>query len=639
MGHGRMNYTLKSVRFVLICMNASIFLWGTALLGEGIDLLVTRRFQTFAEFISNIEDEDLMKTKISSDQSLYLFTILPGIILTSIGFFGCSGAVTQIKCLLFSYSCSISIVLIFQTIILISFINFRIQLKEQLESRIKFFLRSEYQGPLVKNLPLSTFLWDYTMYRLKCCGIEGTNDFEINSKWNRTNPWWNRSMTIDQQTFKYPLTCCPIDELSKNKKNSLSRIVSCAVDGTNVYETNCYEKSMQMFHSNESTILTLIFSIMTFEMIALIFVLIIYNRNRMKEDYHILEQLPPPYTPRKMIASFVVFNLFIIALWCQNIERVVVPQGQPFSFNCQADESVYFARKINEWSEIRETDDQDLNLRLQYLTQDNLLRVSCESAQSKHTGFYACRKGKWTSTSMNSIYQLIIADVDSFYWNFVCHGPIGSCQRSDDLVDENLSRFEVADQTNLELHCCASVTGYTNVNIDMNQVGDTRDTVEVNKKQELDGSWVVCANQRTILRRNSYSNQRTLRYAILPDPSSGYTFYTEDKPNFNGQMAILGYQRQPKLSRGKKLAIIFGSVFGGLVLLSLVLLLIVCKRRNKTTSSRTITTPTMQITKPYLPVKTSEPPRYLNDTDSKDEEPIYEEPTPLSVHAPVFMRC
>ena len=92
------------------------------LLGEGIDLLVTRRFQTFAEFISNIEsmslffaiyfvfqlrisiDEDLMKTKISSDGSLYLFTILPGVILTSIGFFGCSGAITQIQCLLFSVS-------------------------------------------------------------------------------------------------------------------------------------------------------------------------------------------------------------------------------------------------------------------------------------------------------------------------------------------------------------------------------------------------------------------------------------------------------------------------------------------------------------------------------------------------------
>ena len=61
------------------------------------------------------------------------------------------------------------------------------------------------------------------------------------------------------------------------------------------------------------------------------------------------------------------------------------------------------------------------------------------------------------------------------------------------------------------------MTGYTNVNIDMNQVGDTRDTVEVNKKQELDGSWVVCANQRTILRRNSYSNHQTLRCELLID--------------------------------------------------------------------------------------------------------------------------
>ncbi|UJR36061.1 hypothetical protein I4U23_028797 [Adineta vaga] len=260
---------------------------------------------------------------------------------------------------------------------------------------------------------------------------------------------------------------------------------------------------------------------------------------------------------------------------------------------------------------------------------------------------------------MNNIYQLILADIQSFYWNFICNGPIGSCERSDDLIDENLSRFEVADQTNLELFCCASVTGYKNVNILMNQVGDSRDIVEVNKKQELDGSWVVCANQRTVLKRTSYSNQQTLtcelltddrrhstlssvitmKDAILPDPSSGYTYYTKENSNnqyFNQHMAMLGRSRR-KLSRKKKLAIILSSVFGGLSLIGFVICLVICIRLNKTTSSRTKTT--TQITKPYLPVKTSEPPRYLNENDSKDEEPIYEEPTPLSVKSPIFMRC
>ena len=96
-----------------------------------------------------------------------------------------------------------------------------------------------------------------------------------------------------------------------------------------------------------------------------------------------------------------------------------------------------------------------------------------------------------------------LLDVQSFYWTYICHGPAGSCERSDDPTDETLSTFEVADQTNVDLFCCASVTGYKNVNINMNQIGEIRGNIDVKQKQELDGSWVVCANQHTLLKRTS----------------------------------------------------------------------------------------------------------------------------------------
>ena len=44
----------------------------------------------------------------------------------------------------------------------------------------------------------------------------------------------------------------------------------------------------------------------------------------------------------------------------------------------------------------------------------------------------------------------------------------------------------------------------------MNQIGNYRGNVEVNKKQELDGTWVICADQRTILKRTPYNKQQTL---------------------------------------------------------------------------------------------------------------------------------
>lgn len=112
-----------------------------------------------------------------------------------------------------------------------------------------------------------------------------------------------------------------------------------------------------------------------------------------------------------------LFNLIIIGIWCQDIERVIVPQGEPFAFDCQQDESPFFGRKLNQWTEIEENNENYLylNLKFNYLTKDNVLRVSSESAESKHAGFYACRKSTWSSTSMTSIYQLILAGKTKYF--------------------------------------------------------------------------------------------------------------------------------------------------------------------------------------------------------------------------------
>jgi hypothetical protein len=112
-----------------------------------------------------------------------------------------------------------------------------------------------------------------------------------------------------------------------------------------------------------------------------------------------------------MILYALVFNLIILGVWSQDIERLVVPQGHPFTFDCQLDESVYFGRRLDQWTEIVENNEDYvyLNLNFNYLNEKKILRVTSDSAESKHTGFYGCRKASWTSTLMNSIYQLILA--------------------------------------------------------------------------------------------------------------------------------------------------------------------------------------------------------------------------------------
>ena len=233
-----------------------------------------------------------------------------------------------------------------------------------------------------------------------------------------------------------------------------------------------------------------------------------------------------------MLVYFLVLHLIVAGSWCADIEQMIVPQGHAFSFDCRDDQSIYFARKLNEWSEVQDNGalHRQLNLNLNYLPKKNILRVTSDSAESKHAGFYGCRKATWRSASMDSIYQLILAgkagrgrhswasmhlDVHSFYWNSVCHGPIGSCERTDDLIEENRSTLEVADRTNVELFCCASITGYANVDIRMNAIGENYRSVEVERKQEADGSAVICASQRTILNQLTSRNQQTLKCDLL----------------------------------------------------------------------------------------------------------------------------
>lgn len=121
--------------------------------------------------------------------------------------------------------------------------------------------------------------------------------------------------------------------------------------------------------------------------------------------------------------------------------------------------------------------------------------------------------------------MILLLDIDSFYWSYVCHGPVGSCIRFDDQTDETRSTFEVADQTKVDLYCCASVLGYENVNINMNQVGENQNDIIVKRTQDLDGSSVICANQHTVFQKTYSRNSDTLTCELIINDQV-YSTYT-----------------------------------------------------------------------------------------------------------------
>jgi hypothetical protein len=54
----------------------------------------------------------------------------------------------------------------------------------------------------------------------------------------------------------------------------------------------------------------------------------------------------------------------------------------------------------------------------------------------------------------------------------------------------------------------------------MNQIGEMRGQIHVKRKQELDESWVVCANQHTLLKQTSSKHHQTLTCELIIDDRS-----------------------------------------------------------------------------------------------------------------------
>lgn len=68
--------------------------------------------------------------------------------------------------------------------------------------------------------------------------------------------------------------------------------------------------------------------------------------------------------------------------------------------------------------------------------------------------------------------------------------------------------------------------GYKSVDIKMNQVGESQGKINVKRKQELDGSWVVCATQHTLFTKKSYQNQALFTCELITDDRSRSTLST-----------------------------------------------------------------------------------------------------------------
>jgi len=277
---------------VMVLFNILFFLIGALLLALGIYVMVDPRLQKIKEFV-RIDSTPGIEKGLSYLEVLAIVLIVLGSILLIIGFLGCCGAMKQVKLFLTCYAIIIALIIIVEVAFTIYFVVFQSKFKDQFVPKLRESLQKSYEGPLgltefsdKKPSPVS-LAWDFIMYNFKCCGVEGSNDFQLTSLWNRTNPW------RPSAEFKVPLTCCSSISGEQNWNDlplsKLQNAEQCASNGfahPDVYKTGCYKKLVDLLDSAKIWVIVIAVVILVIELLAFIFTLALCCRQRKDTIYY-----------------------------------------------------------------------------------------------------------------------------------------------------------------------------------------------------------------------------------------------------------------------------------------------------------------------------------------------------------------
>lgn len=160
MGYGQeMDGCGQCMKYSMFVANFIIFVGGVTVLGIGIWTLVDKSFMN-----------ELLGTNLFLG-AVYIL-IATGAIISLIAFFGCLGALKEIKCMLLTYF--MIVFLIFVTMLVGGILGyvFREKVHTTMEQEMQSTVRTYATNRAVKRA------WDDTQERLKCCGVTSPLDWK-----------------------------------------------------------------------------------------------------------------------------------------------------------------------------------------------------------------------------------------------------------------------------------------------------------------------------------------------------------------------------------------------------------------------------------------------------------------------------
>ncbi|KAM4554312.1 CD82 molecule b [Fundulus diaphanus] len=250
MGKGCITVT----KYFLFLFNLLFFIFGAVIMGFGLWVLFDKE-----SFIAVLQ-ESSNTVKVAS----YIL-IGVGSLTMSMGFFGCIGAIYEIRCLLGLYFTCLLLILIAQVTAGVLIYFQRDLLKEEMSKIIQGMIIN-YTG----QNKTTEHTWDYIQRKMKCCGWTGPGN-------------WSENLLIKNSTQKLYSCSCRNDSLPGTDVKEFGLCNSLSAQPP-VYETGCITSVERWLLDNCAILLGICVCVAVVELLGMILSMCLC-KSVVQEDY------------------------------------------------------------------------------------------------------------------------------------------------------------------------------------------------------------------------------------------------------------------------------------------------------------------------------------------------------------------
>ncbi|XP_053562502.1 leukocyte surface antigen CD53 isoform X1 [Bombina bombina] len=212
---------VKILKYMLFIFNFVFWVIGCSVIAIGIYFVVNK---TYGLLLPN-----------SPSLSLGNALIVLGSVIMVFGFLGCMGAIKENKCLLLTFFILLLLILLGEVILAVVLFVYENQLDKYINDQLTI---SFEQHKAEENMNSSSPIWHDIQHSLKCCGINGTQD------WQPT----------------VPLSCCKVENCADKQ----------------YYEIGCSEAIRKWFENNFLYVGIITICISVIEVLGMSFALTLY---------------------------------------------------------------------------------------------------------------------------------------------------------------------------------------------------------------------------------------------------------------------------------------------------------------------------------------------------------------------------